>query len=363
MREIKFFNRENEIKDLKNILKREPRRLYFIYGPINSGKTELVKVIIESLDTHYKVFYINLRGYVLSRYEDFLNVFFEVDEDSSVEKIKDYLKPMSESIANLTKLAGIPISNTIFDKIFEKKEKSKDVFKYLFYIFKEIKNRGYKPILILDELQMLRGLNIDGDLLYELFNFFVRLTKEEKLCNVFCITSDSLFVERIYSTAELQERSYYILIDDFAKNETKEFLEEYGFKEGEIDLIYDYLGGKPTLLIEIIEAKMDNKNISEVLEYMLLDQKQKILFLLSNLKYFKKKINIDEGEFEVNYNLVIDSLKSFKDKEELDANLDEIVKIYLTRQNLLFLDPVRGILKPQSKLVLKAIRAIITELN
>jgi AAA+ ATPase superfamily predicted ATPase len=42
MRGIEFYNREKEIKAIRNILNTEPTLITFIYGPINSGKTELI---------------------------------------------------------------------------------------------------------------------------------------------------------------------------------------------------------------------------------------------------------------------------------------------------------------------------------
>ncbi|MFQ6055739.1 MAG: ATP-binding protein [Methanosarcinales archaeon] len=64
--EIEFFNREEEIKEFKRIIGRAPRRIYFVYGPINSGKTALMQEIINSLTKQHKVFYYNLRRRVIT---------------------------------------------------------------------------------------------------------------------------------------------------------------------------------------------------------------------------------------------------------------------------------------------------------
>ena len=45
---MKFFDRKKEIKEILSILELEPNRINFIYGPINSGKTTLMKHIIEN---------------------------------------------------------------------------------------------------------------------------------------------------------------------------------------------------------------------------------------------------------------------------------------------------------------------------
>ena len=47
---MKFFNREKEIREILNLIKVEPKLINIIYGPINSGKTALIKAVITSLD-------------------------------------------------------------------------------------------------------------------------------------------------------------------------------------------------------------------------------------------------------------------------------------------------------------------------
>ncbi|RLE58126.1 MAG: ATP-binding protein, partial [Thermoprotei archaeon] len=39
---MEFHNREKELKRLMKIAKFEPHTIYFIFGPINSGKTALI---------------------------------------------------------------------------------------------------------------------------------------------------------------------------------------------------------------------------------------------------------------------------------------------------------------------------------
>ena len=44
-----FVNREKEKKELKAILSGRPNFVYFVYGPINSGKTALLMKVFEEL--------------------------------------------------------------------------------------------------------------------------------------------------------------------------------------------------------------------------------------------------------------------------------------------------------------------------
>ncbi len=75
-------------------------------------------------------------------------------------------------------------------------------------------------------LQVIDDLKIDDYLVYELFNRFVRLTKELHTCHVFAVTSDSLFIEKIYREAMLYGKCRYLLIDDFDYETTAKFLKK-----------------------------------------------------------------------------------------------------------------------------------------
>ncbi|MFQ6055738.1 MAG: hypothetical protein ACE5J3_07135, partial [Methanosarcinales archaeon] len=111
------------------------------------------------------------------------------------------------------------------------------------------------------------------------------------------------------------------------------------------------------MLARLIEYKFDNKNIKNYLNYMLQDQKNKIQTLLKFIEEFGDEFEYRGNVLKVDYKEVADLLKEFKEKDLIDVHsIKEKPIIYLVRQNILFIDPVKGILKPQSKLVLKAIR-------
>ena len=66
MRKMGFHDREREINEIMNILNTEPTLITFIYGPINSGKTELINHLVKQLPENYVVFNVNLRGKFVS---------------------------------------------------------------------------------------------------------------------------------------------------------------------------------------------------------------------------------------------------------------------------------------------------------
>jgi len=248
MKRIAFHDREREINEIMNILDSEPSLITFVYGPINSGKTTLISHLIKELPDEYAPFYVNLRGRFIVDYEDFLNILFEIDEGGEVNNVTEYAK---STLKDLGAISGIPIPINLFEQIFEKKDKSKDMFKYIEQFFVEI-SKTCTPILIIDELQVIGDLKIDGLLIYKLFNFFIRLTKELHLCHIFAVSSDSLFIEQVYSEAMLEGRCRYLLVDDFDRETTTAFLKNHGFTDDENAIAWDYCGGKPVYLLELM---------------------------------------------------------------------------------------------------------------
>ncbi|AIJ05924.1 ATPase [Methanocaldococcus bathoardescens] len=359
---MKFFNREKEIKEILSIIESEPQRINFIFGSINSGKTALINEIINNRldkDKHV-VFYINLRAMFLSKYDDFIEVLFEEYENdkSPLDIIKSLIKDMPS-------LYGIPIPKNTLNELLNKK-RSKNIFKYIIEVFENIKKDGKQPILIIDELQKIGDMKINGFLIYELFNFFVDLTKERHLCHIICLSSDSLFIERVYNEAMLKGRVDYILVDDFDKETALRFIDFLSenilnkkLSDDNKELIYSYVGGKPADIIYVID-KLKNKDLKEILETLLMDEQQKLKYFLKELNYIKPKVVIGEEVIEIKKEDIIEALKLFKDNYEIsDDDISEPVYIYLIKRNILFLNPIEGILKPQSYLVWNAIKKLL----
>ena len=351
---MEFFNRDKEINSILSLLEDEPDLIYFIYGPLNSGKTTLIKHIIENkLTDDYKVFYINFRTYLISEKREFIEAIFTTKKDNLFEKIKDKSEVLNLITKGAKILTGIPIPEIEFDKLFE--EKINDAFQYLNDILLKVKENGKKPILILDEIQMIKDVVLNGQkyLLKELFQFLVSLTKEQHLCHVFCLSSDSLFIEYIYNTGELKDRADYILVDDFDKKTALRFIDFLSknilnkkLSKDDKELIYSYVGGKPILIVKVIK-KLRYNGLEEILDELLRDEIQK-------LKYFLEDVEEENKEF---YNKVVDALRLFKEAYEVeDIKINKKIREFLVKKNILFLNPQKGILKPQSYLIWNAIK-------
>ncbi|MEA1893974.1 MAG: ATP-binding protein [Euryarchaeota archaeon] len=358
MKRIEFHDREQEMKEITDILDAEPSLITFIYGPINSGKTALVTHLIDQLPDGYVVFYINLRTKFLASYDDFIESLFEVGMEANAAKRKRR-ETLAELVSSATKVTGIPITSEFIDYVF-KDNKPKNAFSYMTKLFEEAVATDKQPVLILDELQKIGDVNVNGSLIYELFNFFIDLTKELHLCHVFVVTSDSIFIERVYSEAMLSGRCEYLRVDDFGYTQTITFLDGYGFDRQEKEIIWQGVGGKPVSLVKLINAKVSGKNIKDVINSMFTLRTGEIEARLKIVNELGDELVVGDKYFDVNHGKLVSTLKMFASRDEVGADeIDEISKRYLVKENILFADPLTKMIKPQSQLDLLAIRAVV----
>ena len=298
----------------------------------------MISHLIDQLPEEYVVFYINLRGRFISDYKDFIRVLFKIETE---KKYKEILKTISEISADTLKFSGIPVAESVMNALF--KEKSyEDVFEFLEEYFTTIaKNK--RPVLIIDELQVVGDLKINGLLMYKLFNFFIRLTKELHLCHIFAVSSDSLFIENVYSEAMLDGRCRYLLVDDFDYETAAALVEGHGFTDDEEAVAWEYCGGKPVCLMELIYT--DNRE--QIAKDMLKTRVTQLKDLLDYLDYTKPRIMIGDDEYLVEKGDIAAILNRFVDTEYIDdEGLNRPAKHFPIKDNILFLNPHTGIIKP-----------------
>ncbi len=341
--EIEFYDREKEIEEVMRILKAPPNLITFVYGPINSGKSSLMDEVVRRLTSDYAVFYVDLRERFIRSYEDFVRVLFKTHR-SRVEDYKAFLARVLEGF----NFEGLPIPKNLLIEFLKEKE-VEDIFEYIITVFETVREKGRVPILILDEMQVIGDLKIDDLLIYRLFNLFVSITKKRHLSHVFAVTSDSLFLERVYSEAMLHGRCRYLLVDDFDYETTVKFLKKYGFKEEEIGLVWEYFGGKPVYLVEAVRER---ERIGEFCEEMF---KLRLSQVLDDIYEIEDKKDLFDG--------VIKLFKAIADSEVVRyERVDESLK-FCVRKNILFVEPVERVIKPQSRLDLLAIREVLRVLS
>ncbi len=347
--EIVFHDREKEIKEITRILNSRPDLITFVYGPINSGKSSLMDEVVRMLPEDFVTFFIDLRAHVVTNVEEFYDVLFsyEIGWKRKVTKFSDVISSLVSSAVRV--YSGFPLPENLIGKVL-RKDKPKNAFTYIFNILQELKSKGKTPVVILDELQVIGDLKIDGPLIYELFNFFVTITKRHHLAHVFAVTSDSLFIEKVFNEAMLHGRCTYLLVDDFDYETTKEFLQKHGFSREEIELAWEYLGGKPVYLVGAI------KNKDRLREFCISLLEDRVSMILYGIKDLKRK---NEELFKQ----VLNIFEQFEESEtiECDEISDEVV--WCIKNNILFLDPRKRLLKPQSRIDLLAIRKILSEIS
>jgi len=345
-----FVDREKEKKELKAILSGRPNFVYFVYGPINSGKTALLMKVIEELPDDYVVFYINFRWRDVQTIDDLIRVLFRVKRGRVSEDTKEFIKEVLKSGAKvLHKLKGIPIPENMFDLLFRRADKVEDIFAYLEEYFEEIKEEKYQPVLILDEMQTIKDvINAKGQsVLKGLFNFLIGMTKEKHLCHSLCATSDCLFIEDVYSNARLEGRAKYFLVDDFDKETAFKVYEKFGFENKE--LIWDYIGGKIGDIISLFEEKKRGFKEEEALKRLLADE-------IAKLKWIKLKILEEKEDKEK----IWDFLSRFKEREEVFdwEEKDFRSLIFWIEENVLFYNPMEGTVRPQKQAYLEGYKGI-----
>ncbi len=124
-----------------------------------------------------------------------------------------------------------------------------DAFEIMEKELLNIKEEGKKPIILIDELQALEDIYINGqrELIKEVFNFFIAMTKESHLCHVIVASSDGYFIEKIYTHSKLSKTSKLLEIDYLDKDSVYYWLKNldkennintYSLTDEQIDIIW-----------------------------------------------------------------------------------------------------------------------------
>ncbi len=275
-KEPAFVNRSYELAYLQSWISAKPENILFLYGPKSSGKTTLINRFIKrKLDTKkYDIKHFNLRKLLLINYENFLRAFFELKSSEQVKEIRQYdLKVFKLSIETIKGLENKEIDPFV---IMEKE------------LEKIIKN-GKRPIIIIDELQALDEIYFNGgrELLNEMINFFVAMTKESHLCHVIIASSDGYFIDRIYKDSKLKKTSRLVEVDYIGYDDVMEWLSNLDtyskidksvltLTDSQKQAIWDFFGGScweiSDFLGELL-VKTENERISDQELHNLLEKK------------------------------------------------------------------------------------------
>ena len=280
-----FINRKKEISDIKKYLASKPNDVLFVYGPKSTGKSTLLKKVVDSLDTKkYAVNYLSLRGVIIYNFKTFLNVFFP---KSLKGKVKDILE-------------GVRFNSGFFGvNIEEESLLEENAFKVMEDKIISAKKRGIQPVIIIDEIQLLKNIYLNGEryLIDEMFNLFIRLTKETHSCHIICATSDSYFIEQIYNSASMSKTCTYYLIDHLSKEDTFKWLRKYPKRfptEKDIQYVWDNLGGSPWEIWQVIKDVGHGESVKEAVEKRIQDLRGRVFDFCG----FRKLPESQDKDFE-----------------------------------------------------------------
>jgi len=336
--DVAFIDRKNELDDLKLFIDKRPAEILFLHGPKSSGKTTLLYKFLDQIQEKQKldVKFMNLRETFITGYEDFLKTFFKVERKG-------------EKTGTLTSdfnVGFFKISSALEKKILEKRA---DPFKVMKAEFVSLTKRGIKPILVIDELQALDKIYLNNDrdrqLIIELFNFFVAMTKESHLAHVIIASSDGYFINQVYTDSRLKKTSTFYKVDYLNKKDVMEWLlnlekyskiKDYSLTETDAERIWNTVGGSMWEIQDILSQLFEHP-IDEVLD----GYKQKILGMIT---YYLAQKERKKRE-EILSRFIIDDNLSVMDTGEEDWELLRD----MVRQNILYFDPTQAAYYPQGK--------------
>ena len=349
-----FINREMEIHYLKSWIQEKPKNILFLYGPKSSGKTTLIYRFIEQnlSDERYDVKHFNLRELLLVNYDSFLRAFFERKRSEQIKETRQYdLKVFKLSVETLKGLE----SRELDPFIVMKREMEKT------------NKKGKRPVIIIDELQALDEIYFNGgrELLNEMFNFFVAMTKESHLCHVIIASSDGYFIEKLYNDSKLKKTSELFEVDYLPKEdivywlnnlEKESKISDYVLTKPQIEYIWDHFGGSfweiSILLGRFLgvcrNGKVEDREMEQIVErYML--QARSYFEEYAGVKKHKEALFLEihkhcsKGSFKER-ELISVVENGFFNEDFLRDELNDLV-----RQNFLYYNPTRAEYKLQGK--------------
>jgi AAA+ ATPase superfamily predicted ATPase len=341
-KEVAFIDRENELAYLDGYIADKPESILFIHGPKSSGKTTLLYHFLKLLSEKSKVDikFLNLREVLIVSYKDFLKIFFGMDYNQAkddVKEIREYdVKVFKVKVETLKGME----SGQIDPFVIMKKE------------FQKLVKKGIKPIIIIDELQALENIYLNGqrELIKELFNFFVAMTKESHLAHVIIASSDGYFVDTVYNDSKLKKCSKFFEVNYLSCEDTFEWLlnlekyskiKDYSLNKEQAQKIWDTVGGSmweiQSILSDLFHIPLDKvlDDYKMQMRGMIDDYigfssvKKELLSLLVNKSVLKRSDIINKINFTT---------------ETAEEQLQDMV-----RNNILYYDPTKAVFYPQGK--------------
>ena len=293
-----FINRQAEIEYLKKWVEEEPSQILFFFGPKSSGKTTLIYKFVEGFlsdESNFSVKLFNLREVLIVNYDNFLQRFFSLEDPQ--EKDSSQTRQYNLKVFNLTVKTQQKI-----------KDRQLDPFDVMKAELQVLNSKGIKPVIIIDELQALDFIyfNSQRELIKELINFFVAMTKESHLCHILLSSSDGYFIKKLYNDSKLRKTAKLFEVDYLPKEDIVYWLnnlqkesniKDYTLSESRIEYIWDHFGGSiwevTSLLGDFLrvcrDGKVDDGEMEKIVER----------YMLQARSYFEEYAGLDVSKTEL----------------------------------------------------------------
>ncbi len=333
---MRFWDREKERAYLKRYFQTEPNAILFVYGPKSSGKSTLLMKVAQDLKNEpFRFLWYDLREYAIEKMEDAIAV----------------LLGAKGSVPFLLKLFDINL-HVVTVKMEEAAKvfrKELDPFVVLGRELLKVKERGMTPVIVFDEIQSFKDIYLNGErrLVDRLFNFFVAMTKVKHLAHVLVMTSDTFFIEEVYTSSALKNTSRYYLVDYFDDETALRILMDEGLSEEESRYVIENIGGVPWMMEQIIGSDDPRTAVEELYK----DHRARLREFFGRM--------YDEGGKKLQ-DKVKEVLKKILDGEELEIEGEDRAFVRkLVEAEVLFYDPIEGEVRFQTRLDEKAARELI----
>ena len=318
-----FINREKEMRVLERLANAPPDVLYVVYGPVNSGKSELIRHFIKKkMIEGRKTYCVNFRLKSVMSYEDVVEALMEeVKSEELLKTVKELTGTEGEhKYAEWSRMVGMS-----------------GVFNYWIRDLRKHSN-GKAPIAVFDSIEKLKSINGNNGLVfYEIMNFGIGISKEEHLAHVFVVSNNSMLIEKIHVNPELNPYVEYIRVDDLEEETVRKFLKSQGFEDEQVDKIIGTLGTKPSY---VVRATLHKDDLDEYLENVSNVRTDQVFQMLNALRLGNPDLHEE----------VMEILQRIVKIDEMGYSaLDDPLR-WLVDTNILFLDPISRKVKFQGKL-------------
>jgi len=306
-----------------------------VYGPKSSGKSTLLMKAIDEIKEKLYTYYYDLRLVPVSGYKDVLRIFFR--ERGWRGKLKKAIPEIASAA-----LKYFEVDGEVLEEMFEMKL---NPFEVMENAIKGRKMRSKRePVIVFDELQKLKEVYMNGGrqrpLVKELFNFFVRLTKVTHLSHVIVMSSDTFFIEEVYSDSTLKNTSEFYLVDFFDDETAIKILTEEGLDEKVGKEVISKIGGVPWMMERVLS---NGDPLKKVGDFYKQSKARLANFLLEYENEEKAKELLKD---------IIDG-KNKPTKENIKTIKD------LMQEEILFYDPINVSVRFQTRLDELAAREIL----